>query len=122
MPYKKITSFNVDEQNKKIELYLDNSSQATIPNLDNLQFEIFSTVLNHQVSANKNFDENNSQLNVSRNLISSYVKGYNLNFIPKSNGNQFGIVLTDKNSVANSIVIDNHLVFLSVSEVLSNMP
>ncbi len=121
MSYKKITNYDIDEGNKVINLFLDNDTNPTTPTLNNNQFEIFSTLLTTHDHRNKNFDSSNSQLNINANLSDVYLTAYNLNLIPDEPNNRYGIVLSDKEGVANSIPVDNPLVILSISKVLSSM-
>ncbi|WP_143569850.1 hypothetical protein, partial [Tenacibaculum agarivorans] len=117
MALAKIVGYKIDNDNKQIKLYINDQNTLSIPDLNDIEFEVYKFLLESFDSEKitKAHDPTINQLIISGNVDSSYVKGFNINYLPKAFDNKvYNINFNDVNTKPNVITLpDNHLIFLS---------
>jgi len=123
-----IESYSINQNPKKITLTLkDNPTPRIINHQDDGEFNLISSLLNNHSHRILKWQEQPKLINASTiSLNNNYVKNYTLNYITTENvstPNRFGMYITATDDVAYPVLVveNNELMFLAMSQVLSQM-
>lgn len=124
MALEKIASFQINNVEKRIKIFVNNNPNPFIPELDPIEFIVFKglleTLTNDKI--NKMYEPNEVKILFGGIVIGDYVKGFNINYQPKHLTQIFNISLNDINTQPNNLTLpNNYLVFLSFVETISFM-